>query len=204
MVRPNRLLDRIELNHMALLPPQNFQPSASTVLASLKKGDTESRNDFVWLHQEKIYAIAFMATSNHEQATQITIQSFRSAFDSLKRLNPKQVNMPVWDWLVQFAIDACADYHKRMSGVPTNHPKTDPSADGSAQMDWETTIILGVQRVKRCLTALPQEQQKVFLLRHNFQLNYDQIAAVLNQTPESVMAWLFRARVQIVKCLGRG
>ena len=54
------------------------------------------------------------------------------------------------------------------------------------------------------LCTLPEEQQKVFLLRHNFQLNYDQIAAVLNQTPENVMAWLFRARVQIVKCLGRG
>ncbi|MFX4864953.1 sigma factor-like helix-turn-helix DNA-binding protein, partial [Acinetobacter baumannii] len=69
---------------------------------------------------------------------------------------------------------------------------------------WETTIILGAQRVKRCISSLPVEQQKVFLLRHHFQLTYEQIAAVINETPEDVMAWLFRARVQIVKCLGRG
>lgn len=190
---------------MALLPATSYQQSATQVLTNLKKGDQESRNDFVWMHQEKIYAICFMATGDQQRATQLTIQTFQSAFDSLKRLNVKQVTMPVWDWLVQFAIDACSDYHRQFgTPAPASHPKTDPSADGSAQMDWETTIILGVQRVKRCLGSLPQEQQKVFLLRHNFQLNYDQIAAVLNQTPESVMAWLFRARVQIVKCLGRG
>lgn len=174
------------------------------MLLSLKKGDQESRNEFVWLHQEKLYAIAYMATGDQEHASQITIMSFQNAFNALKHQNPKHITMPVWDWLVQFVIDACAEWHNQYSPAPSASPRTDPSADGSAQMDWETTIILGVQRVKRCLTSLPQEQQKVFLLRHNFQLNYDQIATVLNQTPESVMAWLFRARVQIVKCLGRG
>jgi RNA polymerase sigma factor (sigma-70 family) len=71
-------------------------------------------------------------------------------------------------------------------------------------MDWETTVILGAQRIRRCLSTLPEEQRKVFILRHQLGLAYDQIAAVLNQNPDNVMAWLFRARVQIVKCLGRG
>ncbi len=86
--------------------------------------------------------------------------------------------------------------------APSN--QTDPSLDGSAQMDWETTVILGTQRVRRCLNALPPEQQKVFILRHQMALDYNQMGQVLNQNTEAVMSCLFRARVQIVKCLGRG
>ncbi len=71
-------------------------------------------------------------------------------------------------------------------------------------MDWETTVILGVQRVKRCFSNLVPEQRKAFILRHQLSLDYAQIASLLNENIEVIMSWLFRARVQIVKCLGRG
>jgi RNA polymerase sigma factor (sigma-70 family) len=189
---------------MALLPSRtNFQ-SAASVLTDLKKGDKEKRNEFVWMHQERFYSIGYIATGDPQAATDLTIAAFQSAFTALRQLNPKQVTVPVWDWLALFIVDACTDWHATYSTPVARDPRTDPSADGSAQMDWETTIILGAQRVKRCINSLPEEQQKVFLLRHHFQLNYEQIASVINQAPDDVMAWLFRARVQIVKCLGRG
>jgi RNA polymerase sigma factor (sigma-70 family) len=189
---------------MAILPSKNQTQSAALILADLKKGDKEKRNEFVWMHQERFYAIAFMATGDPEHATQLTIMAFQNAFANLRQLNVKQVTMPLWEWLSLFIVDACAEYHAQYSAPIVANSRTDPSADGSAQMDWETTIILGVQRVRRCLMQLPEEQQKVFLLRHAFQLNYDQIGTVCNQATETVKAWLFRARVQIVKCLGRG
>jgi RNA polymerase sigma factor (sigma-70 family) len=179
------------------------QPAAP-FLTDLKKADEEKRNDFIWLHQEKFYSIAFLSTGTEKKANDVVCSAFESIFAELKGLNPKKVDLQLWDWLSMFIVDACEQHHQQFSPpIPTN-PRTDPSADGSAQMDWETTIILGPQRVRRCLSQLPDEQQKVFLLRHHFQLSYEQIAAVVNQAPETVKAWLFRARVQVVKCLGRG
>jgi RNA polymerase sigma factor (sigma-70 family) len=190
---------------MTLLPSKNnYSTNSAAVLTDLKKGDKEKRNEFVYMHQERIYAIAYAATSDAQASTDLCIAAFQNAFNALKTLKTKEVNIAVWDWLSAFVVDACADWHATYSKPVIPNPRTDPSADGSAQMDWETTIILGAQRVKRCIGSLPVEQQKVFLLRHHFQLTYDQIAAVLNEAPEDVMAWLFRARVQIVKCLGRG
>lgn len=183
---------------------KSLHQPAATVLVDLKKGDKDKRNDFVWSYQDRVYAVAFMATNNPEDACELTIAAFHNAFASLRTVNPKSVSVSIWDWLVDFVIDACAEYHSKYSQQPTASPRTDPSADGSAQMDWETTVILGIQRVRRCLSSLPEEQQKVFLLRHQLELNYEQMAVVLNQTTETIMAWLFRARVQIVKCLGRG
>ena len=190
---------------MTLLPSKTtFDQTASSILAGLKKGDKEKRNEFVWMHQERLYSIGYMATGNPQAATDLTIAAFQSAFTALKQINPKQVTTSIWDWLALFIVDACADWHAAYSQPVARDSRTDPSADGSSQIDWETTIILGVQRIKRCINSLPEEQQKVFLLRHHFQLTYEQIASVINQAPEDVMAWLFRARVQIVKCLGRG
>jgi RNA polymerase sigma factor (sigma-70 family) len=193
---------------MAILPNRNYnrsvEPAASVVLSELKKASDPRRNEFVWVYQERIYAIAYMATKDHEMASELTIIAFVNAFAALKQIKPKQIPGNIWEWLIPFIIDACAEYHAAYSTPPAGNPKTDPSADGSAQLDWETSVILGTQRVRRCISGLPEEQQKVFLLRHNLRLNHEQIATVLNFSPEDVMAWLYRARVQIVKCLGRG
>jgi RNA polymerase sigma factor (sigma-70 family) len=190
---------------MSLLPTRtSFNQSASGVLAELKKGDKEKRNEFVWIHQQRFYAIALLATDNPETAEDLTIAAFQTVFSALRQINPKQVGLPIWDWLAQFIVETCADYHRQNSDPTSPGQQLDPSLDGSAQMDWETTVILGTQRVRRCLSTLAPEQQKVFILRHQMSLDYDQIAQVLNQSPETIMAWLYRARVQIVKCLGRG
>jgi RNA polymerase sigma factor (sigma-70 family) len=191
---------------MAILPARtSSNQSASIVLAELKKGDKEKRNQFVWDNQERIYAIGLISTDDPEVAQDLTILAFQNAFTTLNHLNPKQVSMPIWDWLAQFIVEACASYHEQYSQPASPYvQRPDPTNDGSSNMDWETTVILGTQRVRRCLSSLSQELQKVFMLRHQMSLDYDQIAAVLNQSPETVMAWLYRARVQIVKCLGRG
>lgn len=190
---------------MALLPSRNYSDqTAANLLIEVKKGNKQALGEFVWQNQERFYVIAHMASGDEEVATQLAIMAFKNAFAALKQLNPKQLGGAAWEWLAQFIVDACAEFHMNYSSPPPAGGDTDPTADGSSQMDWETTVILGAQRIKRCLGTLPDEQQKAYILRHQMGLSIDQVAAVLNQHPDNIMAWLFRARVQIVKCLGRG
>ncbi|MBX9939613.1 MAG: hypothetical protein K2Y32_10185 [Candidatus Obscuribacterales bacterium] len=192
---------------MALLPPKNstqeFDQSAQTVLGELRKGSAEKRNEFVWVQQERVFAVALLGTGSQESAAQVTISAFNNAFASLNQGLPKHGEMTVWEWLSKFVVESMSEYHNEFSGAPEDDDG-DPSQDGSANMDWETTVLLGVQRVKRCINQLPNEQKRVFLLRHSLDLNYDQIAVVTNLRVEKCMELLYRARVQVVKCLGRG
>ncbi|MBX9672448.1 MAG: sigma-70 family RNA polymerase sigma factor [Candidatus Obscuribacterales bacterium] len=193
---------------MPLLPTQNsatdeFEETALSVLTLLKKGGVKERNDFVWVHQERVYAVAYLGTGDPDHAEEVTLATFSNAFNSLNQNLPKNPDLTVWDWLSQFVVDAMAEYHNQNSGPPDDED-SDPAQDGSASMDWETTVLLGVQRVKRCINSLPQDLKRVFILRHNLDLNYEQISIVSNQTIEKCMAQLYRARVQVVKCLGRG
>jgi DNA-directed RNA polymerase specialized sigma24 family protein len=192
---------------MPLLPSKNnakeFDQSAISVLTDLKKGGNDKRNEFIWVHQERIYAVALLGTGDHEHAAEVTISSFNNAFSALNQGLPKNPDMSIWDWLSQYVVEAMGEYHSQNSGPP-DEEDTDPAQDGSASMDWETTVLLGVQRVKRCIGSLPQELKRIFLLRHSLDLNYEQISIVTNQKVEKCMALLYRSRVQVVKCLGRG
>jgi RNA polymerase sigma factor (sigma-70 family) len=190
---------------MPILPSRSsFNQSASAVLSTLKGGNKEIQSDFIWNNQERFYAIALLSTDDPMVAEELTIQAFQNVFIALKHINPKQIGLPIWEWLAQYIVAVCADYHLQKSVGVAPIQNLDPAIDGSSQMDWETTVILGAQRVRRCLISLPKEQQKVFILRHQMSLDYHQTALVLSQSPETIMAWLYRARVQIVKCLGRG
>ncbi len=191
---------------MPLLPSRNYSDlAAANILLDVKKGNKQALGEFIWQNQERFYSIAFIATLDPEIASQLTIQAFKNACAALRQSNAKQLSAgPVWDWLSQFIVEAIEEWHEQNSGPPPGNPQTDPTMDGSAQMDWETTVILGTQRVKRCINSLSAEQKQAFVLRHQLGLSFKQVVAVLNQNPDNVMAWLHRGRVQVVKCLGRG
>jgi DNA-directed RNA polymerase specialized sigma24 family protein len=192
---------------MPLLPTRNYsEQAAANILLEVKKGEKKAIGEFIWQHQERFYCIAFIATMDPEVASELTIKAFKDACASVRQLNAKQLqqNINVWEWLADFIVDAVADWHNENSQAPGPTAETDPTVDGSANMDWETTVILGSQRVKRCINSLPAEQKSSFVLRHQLGLSFKQVVAVLNQNPDNVMADLHRARVQVVKCLGRG
>ncbi len=190
---------------MARLPSRTYSDTAAaSTLLELKKGAKEAAGEFVWQHVDRFYCIAFIGTMDSDAAEQITVDAFRNVIAAVRSVNPKQFSQGgVWEWLSDFIVDAVANYHQQ-NPKDSSGPITDPTADGSSQMDWETTVILGTARVKRCITTLPPEQKQVFILRHQLNLSFDQVAVVLNEDPKNVMAWLHRARVQVVKCLGRG
>lgn len=190
---------------MARLPSRTYSDSAAaSTLMEVKKGGKEAMGEFVYQHVDRFYCIAFIGTLDAEAAEDITVQAMRNVMSALRQVNPKQFSQGgVWDWVSGFIVEAVAEWHAQRSEPPSG-PITDPTMDGSSQMDWETTVILGTQRVKRCISSLHEEQKKVFILRHQLNLGFAQVAAVLNQKEDNVMAWLHRARVQVVKCLGRG
>lgn len=187
---------------MALLPGKNVDQQASKVLAKLKRGDNRAFSNFIWQYLERCYAVALLCCKDKIQAENLTLQSFEQAFAALNRTNLRQVGDTVWEWLSEYVVESCADLHAAGSGPADRTTETEPETP-FPQVDWDKTVILGTQRVKNCLAALPEAHRAAFILRHQLDLGYEQIAKVLNQDTDTVMGWLFRARVELVKCLAQ-
>jgi RNA polymerase sigma factor (sigma-70 family) len=185
---------------MALLPSKNIDQQADKVLSRLKKGDTRAFSNFIWQYLERCYAVSFLACHNAATAESLTLKSFANAFSSLQKTNLRQLEESVWEWLSQYVVQSCIDFH----AADTDQKIIDAEKNLSAiQVDWEKTIILGTQRVKKCLASLPEAHRSAFILRHQLDLGYEQIAKVLNHDVNTVMGWLFLARVELVKCLAQ-
>jgi DNA-directed RNA polymerase specialized sigma24 family protein len=189
---------------MALLPSRNYSDQAvANILLSVKKGNKAALGEFIWQNQERFYVVAYLATGNHEDATLVTMGAFREALTTIKNINPQALHEPVWDLLAGCVVLSCADFHRQHATTKPQLPATDPTNDGSNEGGWEGDLALNGQKPKRCLGLLPDNQRKTFILRHQLGLTLDQIGQVLNEDVGNVMAWLFRARVQMLKCLGR-
>lgn len=186
---------------MAILPTRGYSHQAFNVLNEVKKGNKQALGEFVWQNQERFFAIALMATGNPDQAVDLTITAFAHANQAISRLNTKDMHGPVWPWLVQFIVDACAEYHQQHSAKPKAGRHPDPAQDGSADMNWMEQAHISSQRLKRCLGLIPQHERNTFILRQQLGLTYEQIGSVLNKSLEEVMGDLFRSRILLFKCL---
>lgn len=197
-------------NQMSLLPTKakpnkNNQNNDLSLFKDLKSGNKQKAGDFIWSYLESVYAITYIATTSSDIAEILTIQVFQQAFDNLNKINLKEINYSAWEWLSSFIVLVCASYHEENSGeILEDDENMDSFNDDISPFDWETTIVLGPTRMKKCLATLTEEQQKVYLLRHKLDLKYNDIASILNYSLEKVTTLLFRSRIQIVKCLGKG
>lgn len=186
---------------MAILPTRGYSHQAINVLTEVKKGNKQALGEFVWQNQERFYAIALIATGNSDTAVDLTINAFGRANQAIAHLNPKNMHGPVWPWLCQFMVDACAEYHQQHSGAIAKGGHPDPSQDGSVDLNWMEQAHVSSQRLKRCLGLIPQNERNTFILRQQLGLTYEQIGSVLNRSIDEVMGDLFRSRVLLFKCL---
>ncbi len=186
---------------MAILPTRGYSHQALNVLTEVKKGNKQALGEFVWQNQERFFAIALIATGSPDVAVDLTINAFGRANQAISHLNTKNMQGAVWPWLCQFIIESCADYHHQMGGQPARGGHPDPSMDGSGDLNWMEQAHISSQRLKRCLSMIPQQERNTFILRQQLGLTYEQIAIVLNRSMEEVMGDLFRSRVLLFKCL---
>ncbi len=175
--------------------------AAGSILSEVKKGNQQSLQEFIWENQEKSYVTTYLACQDPEVATQLTIQAFEKAIANLKQIDPRKIPGTTWGWLSQFVIKVCQEFYSQYGKTPPA-PKS-INADEQNQIDEKNNVLLSTHRLKRCLSLLPESERNVFVLRHQLFFNYNEIALVLNEHPDTIKSWLFQARIQLTQCLAR-
>ncbi|MBL8879154.1 MAG: sigma-70 family RNA polymerase sigma factor [Phycisphaerales bacterium] len=169
-------------------------------------GDRTAQRELFDLHRDAAYAAALRITGRHEDALDAVQDSFIKAFENLATF---QRDAGFRTWLVRIASNRSLDLLRARkvrlavsidrddeSGPHPVEPTADDPAPGS-NLERDETLA----RMRRAITALPEEHRVVFTLFADAEMSYGEIAAALEIPIGTVMSRLFHARKKLAAVL---
>ena len=191
-----------------LLPASPALPCASSraadadaeLVAQLRQGNEAAFRTLVARYQDRIYATAFSLLRSAEEAEDVAQEVFVEVYQTVARFRG---GASLSTWLYRLATSRALQHRRRGQArkrfayftsllgfdnqvlhEPPDHAHPLALLEGQQQLD------LLLQAIGR----LPGSQQIAFTLRHEQELSYEEIAAVLGTTVPAVESLLFRAR----------
>jgi RNA polymerase sigma-70 factor, ECF subfamily len=188
-----------EIDHKAALDVQ--------LVAASQAGDMLAFEELVARHRDKIYARAFSMMRNEEEAIDLSQEAWVKAWQRLKQF---QGDSSFATWMTRIVINLCLDQLRRqkrtraesieqldeeLGGVERQMPvvATNPS-EGLERSELR-------KRIDKAMNQLSYEHRTVLILHEFEEMEYKQIAKVMNCSIGTVMSRLFYARRRLASLL---
>ena len=183
--------------------PTTFDADASLVERCLS-GDQSAWEDLVKLHSRRVYAICFRFTGRDSEAQDMTQDVFLRVFKSLGSFRAGEGSFVVWltrNLLIDNyrrtkqdrATDSIEDQLPVLEQKSGLHTRTDGLVAGREAGEL----------IQRALEKLSPELREAVILRDLEELEYREIAKVLNVPEGTVKSRLNRGRAELARVLRR-
>lgn len=177
------------------------------LVAASQAGDMIAFEELVARHRDKIYARAFSMMRNEEEAIDLAQEAWVKAWQRLKQF---QGDSSFATWMTRIVINLCLDQLRRqkrtraesieqldeeLGGVERQMPvvATNPS-EGLERSELR-------KRIDKAMNQLSYEHRTVLILHEFEEMEYKQIAKVMNCSIGTVMSRLFYARRRLASLL---
>lgn len=144
----------------------------------------------------QVFGLCFRMLGHRQDAEDATQESFVRALRSLANYDSRREFRP---WLLAIAGNRCRTLMAARQGVPKMSREVDGLADARS---LRTEGHLG-EEVALALSRLREEYRQAFVLFHEQELSYGEIAAVLCCPVGTVKTWVRRARHELADHLRR-
>lgn len=165
------------------------------VLTRAQKGDADALNALLRHHYDDIRAICHRIVLNSadaEDATQMAVISVARSLPSFDR------RASLSTWIYRIATNAALDELRRIRRRPIaslDVALDTPYSDSTDEVDTQMLI-------SHSLSKVSEEYRVVLVLRHVADLDYEEIAAVVNIPVGTVRSRLARGRAQLSDIVG--
>ena len=184
--------------------------SRSVAMTAESPDEVGGNPDFdalVVLYQKKIFNAIYRFIGDYEEATDLTQETFISAFKHYDRFRG---DSKVFTWLYQIARNLCINRvrqreRQRSLRIESLDQPRDLDDDGMTREIADSSqaphILLEKkelqQRLRAAVEALPPDYREVVLLREYHNLSYNEIVEATGLTLENVKTRLSRARAML-------
>lgn len=169
-----------------------------------RKGDINAFGELYKRYSPRVYNLVYRMLGNAEEAEDVRQDVFLKAFKSLKGFRGQS---SFTTWIYRIATNQCLDVmRRRKTSVSTEALQENQGwevADSARDHNPEESLLLGVtiQAVEKALMDTPEHYRALIVLRHIENLSYEEIAAVLACSQNSLNVRLHRARECFKKAL---
>jgi len=189
------------------LPATLAEPTApsgsaaeAALVAQLQRGDEAAFRTLVARFQGQVYRTAYSLLRSAEDAEDVAQEVFVEVHQTIARFRG---DATLSTWLYRLATSRALQHRRRQQArkrfafftsllgfaaealpEPPDHAHPQALLEGAQQL----------QLLQQHIARLPAQQQIAFTLRHEQELRYDEIAAVLGTSVAAVESLLYRAR----------
>lgn len=171
-----------------------------------RRRDFDAFGRLVDAYQHRVFGFAKRFVKDREEAADITQEVFVRAFQNFDRFDARA---PLRTWLFRIAYNLCVDKARRHERQPIEY-RIDGNVEGEEPIDvmddrWNPeTMVLDdelLQLVETGIANMSEKLRSVLLLHDREDLQYDEIAEVLNVPIGTVKSRLFLARAHLKQVL---
>jgi RNA polymerase sigma-70 factor, ECF subfamily len=183
--------------------PKNVSVEASHQFAETElvhrsqAGDTEAFGELVTKHRAKIYAMLYGMVRNENDAWDLAQEGFLQAWRSIHKFEGRS---SFYTWLYRLTVNLVIDSLRRKGRrVEVELDDAIPSSLPSPRANYQRTEIS--EHINTALAQLSPEHRAVIVLKEIEDLQYQEIAEVLNVSVGTVMSRLFYGRKKLQSIL---
>jgi len=158
-------------------------------------GDRAAYGELYQRYVEKIYRYIYFKVGGRDETEDLTSQTFLKAWDAIGDYEWR--NHPFGAWLFRIAHNLVVDYHRAKKETVGLDDAT-PQLEGRTSKDaLRPEQVLGemitMERVRRAIGRLTEEQQQVLILRFFDELSTGEVATIMGKNSGAIRGLQFRA-----------
>ncbi|HRJ19354.1 MAG TPA: sigma-70 family RNA polymerase sigma factor [Bryobacteraceae bacterium] len=184
----------------------DFDADAQIVQRCLA-GDETAWEDLVKLHTRRVYSICYRFTGRDSEAQDLTQEVFLRVFKSVKSFRAGEGSFAVW--LARVTRNLLIDHYRRtrMERATDSIEDQLPMLEQRGALEARTDAMLAGREagelLQGALARLSPELRETVILRDIEELEYREIAQVLNVPEGTVKSRLNRGRAELARLLRR-
>lgn len=170
----------------------------SQLVREIKDGNVELYAELMRRYERRILGFIYQMLRSaglEALAEDLTQETLYKAFRSLGSFRETDASFATWLYAIARNTVLSELRKQKVAQLPLEH-----AVDAAASAAGPESDMLRRERaalVREAISRLPEKQRTALILREYDQLDYQEIARVLNQTVASVKSLLFRARTSV-------
>lgn len=179
----------------------------SSLVERCLSGDEPAWEELVRVHTRRVYAVCYRFTNSDSEAQDLTQEVFLRVFKTLRSFRSKEGSFTVW--LMRLTRNLLIDNYRRTKAdrntdsIEDQLPMIEETAALSARTDGMLAGREASELIQGALEKLSPELRETLILRDIEELEYREIADVLNVPEGTVKSRLNRGRAELAKVLRR-